>query len=357
MERDLSEFQQRVRDGLLQGMDWLTEQRAVTAVSPRGFNPDARAVIMLGMSYNSPDSPVSEQTAHTPHGRIARYAWGKDYHNVIRPKLRQLVRALERLAGREVWARLFVDSGPLAERAFAREAGIGWIGKNTLLLNRKAGSWVFLAAIVTDAELPVSSPVPTNCGTCTRCIDACPADALATPYVLDATRCISYLTIENRGAIDPALREKIGNWVFGCDICQDVCPVNRHAFAASVPALAPRSPDIAMPELIPLLDLSEDTFNERFQGMAVRRAKRSGFVRNIAIALGNTGDSRAIPALARALRSDSDPLVRGHAAWALGRIGGEVALAALAEIEDADPFVQQEIEAACRAVHDPAGRR
>lgn len=340
---DLAAYRQRLADGHLRGMDWLNDERVI-AFAPTRLVEDARSVIVVAMSYNVPTT--AEEGEIGPTGRIARYARGRDYHHTIRPKLRRLAARLADLAGRPIRARLFVDSGPLAERAFARAAGLGWIGKNTLLLNRRLGSWSFLAAIVSDVPLPAGRPVPTHCGACDRCLRACPTDAFAAPYVLDATRCISYLTIEHRGPIPSEMRPAIGDWVFGCDICQEVCPVNRKAVAAREPDFAPRPGLGERTALLPLLSLDEAAFAERFRGSAVRRAKREGFVRNVAIALGNVGDPAAIPALEAVLRDDPSPVVRGAAAWALGRIGGEAARAALASITDSDPTVEAEVAAA-----------
>jgi epoxyqueuosine reductase len=343
---DLAAYRQRLADGHLRGMDWLNDERVI-AFAPTRLVEDARSVIVLAMSYHT--RPLPDEDGSGPTGRIARYARGRDYHHTIRPRLRRLAARLADLAGRPIRARLFVDSGPLAERAFARAAGIGWIGKNTLLLNRRLGSWSFLAAIVSDVPLPAGRPVATNCGTCDRCLRACPTDAFVAPYVLDASRCISYLTIEHRGPIPADLRPAIGDWIFGCDLCQDVCPVNRKAVAARVPDFAPRPGLGERTALLPLLSLDEAAFAERFRGSAVRRAKREGFVRNVAIALGNAGDPAAIPALAATLREDPSPVVRGAAAWALGRIGGDAARAALASVTDPDPTVQAEVVAALAA--------
>jgi epoxyqueuosine reductase len=339
---DLSAYRARLAEGRLRGMDWLNDDRVI-AFEPARLVEDARSVIVLAMSYYHPDPP---EQGEGPTGRIARYARGRDYHHTIRPKLRRLARRLAELAGRPVRARLFVDSGPLAERAFARAAGIGWIGKNTLLLNRRLGSWSFLAAIVSDVPLLAGRPLATNCGTCDRCLRACPTDAFPAPYVLDASRCISYLTIEHRGPIPAELRPALGDWIFGCDVCQEVCPVNRKALPARLPDFAPRPGLGDHTELLPLLSLTEAAFDERFRGSAVRRAKREGFLRNVAIALGNAGDRLTVPALARALRTDPSPVVRGAAAWALGRLGGEEARAALTSVDERDPTVRAEIAAA-----------
>ncbi|MFN8534016.1 MAG: tRNA epoxyqueuosine(34) reductase QueG [Dehalococcoidia bacterium] len=343
LQDDLIAYRDQVARGRLRGMDWLNEDRAI-AFEPARLVEDARSVIVLAMAYYTPDgTPTSG-----PRGRVARYARGRDYHHTIRPKLRKLAARLEELVGRPIRARLFVDSGPLAERAVARAAGLGWVGKNTLLLTHRLGSWAFLGAIVTDVGLPVGSPLATTCGACDRCLRACPTDAFPEPYVLDATRCISYLTIEHRGAIPAALREQVGEWILGCDICQEVCPVNRKAFAASLEDFAPRGNLDGGVELLPLLDLDQAAFDERFRGSAIRRAKRDGFVRNVALALGNAADETAVPALARTLRNDSSSVVRGQAAWSLGRIGGPEALAALEAADDPDPDVRAEIVEALR---------
>ena len=351
---ELAAFRERLATGRKLRMPWLTEARAELACSPDTVLPGAASVIVLGMSYWAGEqlqAPASDALDGAPAPDewmseiVARYARGRDYHNVLRPKLRLLVRELERLYAGPVRARLFVDSGPFVERAAARRAGLGWIGKNTLLLNKRAGSWTLLAAIITDVPLTADAPVRTDCGSCRRCLDACPTGALPEPFTaLDASRCISYLTIENRGAIDPALRPNLGNLIFGCDICQEVCPVNRRPLPVQVPDLKPRPPLTGNPDLLSMLSLDEASFNQLFAGSPVRRAKRSGFVRNVAVACGNAGDPRAVPSLRETLLNDVDPVVRGHAAWALGCIGGKAAEAALAEAAaDHDSTVMQEV--------------
>jgi epoxyqueuosine reductase len=240
--------------------------------------------------------------------------------------------------------RAVVDTAPLLERDFARLAGLGWFGKNTMLLNKRLGSYFFLGALLLDIALQPDTPFETrHCGTCTACLDACPTQAFVGPGQLDARRCISYLTIELRGPIPPELREPMGDWVFGCDICQDVCPWNRKAPLSYEPAFQPRE-GLAPADLIELLQLSPEAFRQRFRGTAITRAKRRGLLRNVAIALGNSGDPRVVPALIAALR-DEEPLVRGAAAWALGRIGTAEALEALnarRQIET-DETVRQEL--------------
>ena len=227
-------------------------------------------------------------------------------------------------------ARTLADTGPMLDRSWAERAGVGWIGKNTNVIVQGQGSWFFLGEILTDFALDPDLPARDHCGTCARCIAACPTGAIVGPYQLDARRCISYLTIENRGAIPLELRPSIGTRIFGCDDCQEVCPWNRFAVPTSDPDFAERL-DQQTPELIPLLTIDEGSFQARFRGTAILRAKRSGFVRNVAVALGNLRDRRSVAPLSRALTRDPDPLVRGHAAWALGRIGGSASRVALEE--------------------------
>ena len=232
------------------------------------------------------------------------------------------------------------------DRAAAERAGIGFFGKNTNILTPSHGSWVFLGQVVTDLDLEPDVPLAKNCGECVRCIDACPTGAIVAPYVIDNRRCISFLTIELRGPIPVELRPLMGDWVFGCDICQDVCPVNRDAAQSLEPAFRQRH-DFSAPELIPLLELDDEGFRERFRNSAIKRAKRAGLQRNVCVALGNIGDRRAVPALGRAL-VEAGPLVRRHAAWALGRIGGQEAEMALESARRSEPDgdVLEEIDAA-----------
>jgi epoxyqueuosine reductase len=250
--------------------------------------------------------------------------------------------------GKQVKARIFVDDGPMNDRAAAERAGVGWFGKNTNILTSSHGSWVFLGQVITDLELEPDTPLVKTCGNCVRCIDDCPTGAIVAPYVIDNTRCISFLTIELRGSIPRKLRPLVGDWVFGCDICQDVCPVNRKALQSLEPAFRQRH-DFAAPALIPLLDLDDEGFRERFRNSPIKRAKRVGLQRNVCVALGNIGDPSAIPALVGALYSET-PMVREHAAWALGRIGRRQAIAALQSALDheEDSKVVEEIELALR---------
>jgi epoxyqueuosine reductase len=316
-------------------------------VDPSRVWPEVRSIIVLGMNYYT-SSAMPE--ASPGRGWIARYAWGQDYHTVLGDKLQALVAFIRDQEGGDAQARWYVDTGPILERELAWRAGLGWPGKNTNLINRRVGSWLFLGAILLNRDLVYDAPAPAHCGTCTRCLVACPTRALVAPGVLDSRRCISYLTIELRGAIPRELRPLMGTHIFGCDICQAVCPWNRQAPVSSQPAFQPRA-GFAAPELIPLLRLSDDEFRSRFRGTPITRAKRRGFLRNVAVALGNLRDSRALPALEGALH-DAEPLIRSHAAWALGRIGGHGAHQVLhtAHRTEGEADVREEIALALTAV-------
>jgi epoxyqueuosine reductase len=316
-------------------------------VDPSRVLPEVRSIIVLGMNYYT-SPPVPE--ASPGRGWMARYAWGRDYHTVLSDKLEALVAFIRDLEGADVQARWYVDTGPILERELAWRAGLGWPGKNTNLINRRVGSWLFLGAILLDRELVYDAPASAHCGTCTRCLVACPTGALVAPGVLDARRCISYLTIELRGPIPRELRPLMGTHIFGCDICQAVCPWNRKAPVSSDAAFLPRA-GFAAPELMPLLRLSEDEFRTRFRGSPVTRAKRRGLLRNVAVALGNLRDLRALPALEVVLH-DAEPLVRGHAAWALGRIGGSRASHVLHDVlrTERDVDVREEVTSALAEV-------
>ena len=331
----------RVRSGLMDGLPWYTEERVRRANHPELLLEGARSIISLGTSYNT-GSPTPGRPG--PTGKVARYAWGDDYHDVIKSKLRQLAADLSDIAGREVRTRVFVDDGPMNDRAAAERAGVGWFGKNTNILTRSHGSWVFLSQVVTDLDLEPDEPLAKTCGDCVICIDDCPTGAIVAPYVIDNRRCISFLTIELRGSIPRELRPLVGDWVFGCDICQDVCPVNRKAAESLEPAFRQRH-DFGAPALIPLLDIDDEGFRERFRKSPIKRAKRVGLQRNVCVALGNIGDVGAVPPLAGALKSQ-DAVVREHAAWALGRIGGPEAVDALSAALDVegDPAVRREVE-------------
>lgn len=315
---------------------------------PRSLVPWAVSVVSVGMNYYTPFARVGRGAK--PAGWISRYAWGDDYHDVIRQKLEALLARIRELCGESVEGRAFVDSGPVLERDFAGLAGIGWIGKNTHLISPQKGSWFFLGELFLNLALAYDRPLRDRCGRCQLCLKACPTGAFVGPYLLDARRCISYLTIELKGWMPRELRPLVGNHIFGCDICQEVCPYNVKARPTGEAAFQPR-PGLHAPELIPFLSLSESEFRRRFRKSPILRAKRRGFLRNVAVALGNSRSPEAIPALQSAL-GDDEALVRGHAAWALGRIGSEAAVPSLLqrlEVEP-DPSVREEIEEALRTL-------
>ncbi len=303
--------------------------------SPHQAMPGARSVIVCALNYNtaqphSTEAATATNREESPKGWISRYAWGTDYHIVLGEKLEALVAGMREHFRDAFDARWYVDTGPIHERAAAREAGLGWLAKNTLLIHPELGSWMFLGVILTTLELapsvkPTEMPQPDLCGQCTLCIDACPTGALVEPYVLDARLCISYLTIELRGAIPENLREPAGRHVFGCDICQDVCPWNRKAPVTAEPGFAPRE-NLFAPELEWLASLTEEDFRGVFRDSPVKRTKWRGLVRNVCVALGNSGLQRGAPAhkritfLLERLGAADDSLIAEHAQWALARL-------------------------------------
>ena len=320
---DREETLRRIDAGLMDGLPWFNAQRVRRGTDPETLLPGARSIISLGWNYYPAEySPTSAEL-----GLIARYARGRDYHRVMKRRMRRMVLDLIERISDQFAARWYVDDGPMLDRAAAARAGLGWFGKNGNILNSTYGSWLLLGQILTDLPLTTDPPLAKTCGQCARCIPACPTDAIVAPYVVDNRRCISYLTIEHKGAIPTEFRAAMGNWVFGCDICQEVCPVNRKAKATGDPNFG--RTDLSAVDLIELLDLTDEQFRRRFAGTPVMRAKRVGMQRNACIALGNSGDRSAVPALTRALDT-ALPLVRAHAAWALGRIGGADARSSLA---------------------------
>jgi epoxyqueuosine reductase len=313
--RELSFFPEWIARGHAAEMAYLTGQVGRRSDLRTAF-PWARSVLSVGLQYDTP-APYSTDAA-ADRGWIARYAWGDDYHEVMKTMLDRVVVRLREETG-PFEARTYVDTGPIVERAYAAAAGLGAWGKNTCLLHPEHGSWFFLGEAVLDLDLPADPPRGDMCGNCTACLEACPTGALPAPYVLDARRCISYLTIEIKGAIPEDQREGLGRQVFGCDICQDVCPWNRRRRHQGPDAFTAR-PGLVAPSLDELATLDADTFRERFQKSPLKRAKRRGLLRNVAVALGNSGDASKRPILER-LAADEDPLVREHAAWALERLG------------------------------------
>lgn len=319
-------------------MAWLNREPE-RRENPRRILPGAQSVVVVGLSYFVLNPPP--EVWHDPsRGRIARYAWGLDYHEIMLPRLRELADFVEKEAGKTVNRRTYVDTGPILERDFAAQAGLGFVGKNTLLINPNIGSYLFLGEILVDMELDYDEPALDGgascrldppggsgrlgtCGNCTRCLTICPTYAFHAPYILDSNRCISYLTIELKGSIPLELRPLMGNWIFGCDACQEICPWVRRYSRPTRESFLSYDPDRVAPKLVDLMGLDDAAFRARFQGTPILRAKRRGLLRNVAVALGNWGSPEALPVLEQALR-DPEPLIRGHAEWAIERIKNKI---------------------------------
>jgi len=310
---------------------------------PCAVVPHAKSILCLGTNYLPHECRVVDDE---PRGFISKYARGDDYHTVIKARLFDLLAQIQDMEP-TADGRVYVDTGPVLERDFAARAGLGWFGKHTGLIDKHTGSWFFLAEIILTLELEPDEPQLDHCGTCTRCIDACPTDAIVAPYVVDSRRCISYLTIELRDAIPLDLRSQMGAWVYGCDVCQDVCPWNlKHSKPTDDPVFQSR-PGLDGPKLADLLQMDQTAFSTQFKNSPIKRTKRRGLLRNAAVALGNIGSVVDVPVLVLAL-DDVEPLVRGHAAWALGQIGGDNARDALKDrlLKEADIEVLEEIRQA-----------
>jgi epoxyqueuosine reductase len=315
--------------GEMRYLEARNEAGEIKRASLQNTAPWARSVVVCAINYNT-DQPYSTRVSGSERGWISRYAWSReDYHEAVMRKLRRVEQRLLAEAGRQdaartagetpaLLSRCYVDTGPLVERVYAKYAGVGWIGKNTCILNQTMGSWLFLGVILTSLELTADLPAPDRCGTCTRCLDACPTGAFVAPYQLDSNKCISYLTIEKRGAIPQEMRDGMGRHVFGCDICQDVCPWNRKAPATEGPEFQARA-GLVNPALEWLAEMKPEEFRERFCGSPIRRTKSSGLRRNAVIAMGNSGRRECVPALEK-LGVDEDPVVAEAAAWALGKL-------------------------------------
>jgi epoxyqueuosine reductase len=307
--------------------------------------PGVKSIVCVGLDYTTREPPT-EIKDDPSRGRISNYAWGADYHDVMTPRLEDLADWLHDQTQAKVANKVYVDTGAILERDHAQEAGLGFAGKNTMLINPRGGSWFFLGELLTTVELvpdEVRQPMP-GCGSCRRCLTACPTNAFPEPHVLDARRCISYLTIELKGWIPREFRSLMGNWIYGCDICQEVCPFNRFSGPSTEESFYPAGWEAVAPPLLDLLDLDEEAFQARFASSPIRRIKRTRLVRNACVAAGNWGDQAAVPALMSLLR-DKEPIIRGHAAWALGRIGGPMVRDALrkARIKETDVQVRDEL--------------
>src|SRR5215203_1271766 len=343
----LEEGGERLREWQEAGMaaDMGYMQRPVELLAdPRKLQKSAKSVVSLGVSYYPGDHPENTEGG----GRVARYAWGRDYHEVIKERLFRLRGELEEELGVRIKARGFTDAVPLLERSAAQHAGLGFFGRNSCLINGEVGSYFFIADLIVDLDLEPDPSGSGTCGRCTRCMDRCPTGAIKAPGVVDARLCISYLTIENRGEIPRNLRPLVGDWAFGCDVCQEVCPYNKTKATRSrwpeFSAQAGHGPYLEIEEVLEIRTAEE--FEERFAGTPLTRPGRAGLLRNCCVAAGNLKLERAVPALVRCLREDESPLVREHAAWALGQIGGaEAALREAAEGE-LDPTCLEEIELA-----------
>jgi epoxyqueuosine reductase len=310
-----------LEDGRQGDMEWM-QTHAERRRHPSALWPEAKSVIMAGLTY-APDHDPLEALNQKSHGAISVYAQGRDYHNVLKGRLKQLAGDVARLTGGDV--KVFTDTAPLMEKPLAAAAGLGWQGKHTNLVSREHGSWLFLGAILTTAELEPDEPEIDHCGSCQRCLDVCPTSAFPAPYQLDARRCIAYLTIEHKGHIASEFREAIGNRIFGCDDCLAVCPWNKFAEASRDIAFVAHE-DTRNPPLAELLALDEARFRKRFAGTPVKRSGVSRFTRNVLIAAGNSKDNSLVPAITARL-TDPSPLVRAMAVWALGKLtsAGEMA--------------------------------
>ena len=318
----------RIAAGHLAGMDWFTTERAAASCDPTTLMVNPLSILSVGVAYWGSDDGKPEDGV--PRGRISRYARGIDYHQILQERMRTLHSAIEEMTGQPVAARFLTDHARIVDRAVAARAGLGWYGKNACIIVPGHGSWVMLGELLLDLDLEPDEPLDKNCGRCGICLDRCPTGAIVAPYTIHSPSCISFQTIEQRGAIPRELRPHFGDWVFGCDVCQEVCPYTRAAAEERDSAFLPRHLDNAYPSLHRLLEMSSRTFRERYRGTAVMRARRIGLARNAAVALGNIGTEDDVPPLTQAVLGHDLSLVRGHAAWALGRIGGSRARRALA---------------------------
>lgn len=328
-------LEQHIADGHVEGMDWFTPERARVSSDIRNLHPTARTIISFGLAYWS--GPVDKPDDGVPRGKISRYAWGKDYHRVLKRRMKALHADLNEHLGREVDVRILVDTARVVERAVAARAGLGWYGKNANLIVPGRGSWVLLGEMVTDLDLEPDEPLGQNCGRCTICIDNCPTGAIVEPYTIHAPSCISFLSIELRDAIPRELRPRMGDWVYGCDVCQEVCPYTGAAKIVHDEDMLPASINNAFPSLHWLLRMTQEEFGDTYFGTPVPRTKRRGLARNAAVALGNIGTEDDAPVLIKAMTSHDEPVVRGHAAWAIHRIDGSHGRAALDRARGKEP--------------------
>jgi epoxyqueuosine reductase len=337
---------ERIAAGHLAGLDWFTPERAAASCDPRTLLDEPVSILSVGIAYwgdewEKPDDGV-------PRGRISRYARGVDYHEILPRRMRALHAALETMTGETIDCRFLTDHARIVDRAVAARAGLGWYGKNACIIVPGHGSWVMLGEMLMGLDLEPDEPLDHNCGHCHICLDRCPTGAIVAPYTIHAPACLSFQTIEQQGAIPREIRPHMGDWVFGCDVCQEVCPYTNAAAKAADPEFLPPSIEHAYPALHGLLAMSHRTFRARYRGTAIARAKRSGLARNAAVALGNIGTEEDVPSLGNVVLGHDLALVRGHAAWALGRIGGARGrrFLDLARSRERDPEARVEIELA-----------
>ena len=329
------------------GMQYLAETRSrERRADPKQILPECKTIIVLAAAYPNPLQFPPAQPDVNAAGRIASYAWtGADYHLVIPPLLEKLVAAIQKILDQPIRYHDYTDTGPILERDLAQRAGLGWIGKNTCLISPHLGSFHFLAEILIDQYIEPDSPFTTDrCGSCTKCIDACPTQCILPDRTIDASRCISYLTIENKGAIPAPLRTSLDNWVFGCDICQMVCPWNQKNRDASSASFFDRPGGPMQVDLKQEIQLSPAEFNHKFRHSAIKRAKRKGYLRNLAVALGNTRSPAFIDTIAQVLQTETEPLIRAHLVWALGNIGTGKAKEILLQLQSSEKDIQVKSE-------------
>jgi len=318
-------YENWVKAGNHAEMGYLSSERALYhRADLQKVLPDCQSVLVLAKIIN-PSIPISEKRDH--HGRIASYAWNLDYHDIFIPLLRVLLQQIEDISGKPVNGKYYTDTGPILERELASRAGLGWIGKNSMLINPQVGSFFLISEILLDLKLkPDKSFNADHCGTCRKCIEACPTNCILPNRTIDSRRCLSYLTIELKDAIPPDLRTQMNEWIFGCDICQQVCPWNQQFSQPTTDSsFSPRT-EVPIPDLLKELKLTPEEFNRKFKGSPVKRAKRRGYLRNIITILGNMKNENLIHELSKLLLNDPEALVRQHAAWALGQIGGDDSL-------------------------------
>ncbi len=339
-----------IRSGHTTGMDWFTVQRAHQSADPATLQTSVLSIVSVGLPFWS--GPVDKPDDGVLRGRIARYAWGRDYHRVMKRRMKTFGELLSEHTGVENEYRFLVDTARVFDRAVAARSGLGWFGKNSMIIVPGHGSWVMLGELYLDLHIPSDLPLSNNCGRCSICIDKCPTQAIIEPYRVHAPRCISYLTIEERGILPVELRSKMSDWVFGCDICQNVCPYTAAAKRFRDVEFEPARLDNAFPSLEALVSIDEAEFYDLFRGTAVVRAKRRGMARNAVVALGNSQDLRAVPVVENAASQHDEPLVRGHAVWALGNLLGIDARSSLRTLTttETDDYVQREIHQAQRSI-------